>query len=58
MDIKLSSALQLEAPALHCVQDPAHRLSCEKVVPQVRYRVAQEGWGRVAESTDRYNVSA
>jgi superfamily II DNA or RNA helicase len=46
----------LIAPALHCVRDPAHRLSREEVAPQVRYRVAQEGWGRVAESTNRYDA--
>ena len=48
----------LTAPALHCVQDPAHRLSREEVVPQVRYRVAQEGWGRVAESAGGYETTA
>jgi hypothetical protein len=26
-------------------------------VPQVRYRVTTEGWGRVAESVGEYNVS-
>jgi hypothetical protein len=36
------------------VQDPAHRLAREEVVPQVRYRVAQEGWGRVAETAAEY----
>lgn len=39
----------LEAPALHVVQDPARRLPREEIVPQVRYRVRQEGWQRVAE---------
>ncbi len=47
----------LNSPALHMVQDPAHRLGREEVVPRVRYRVAQEGWGRVAESAVRYEVS-
>jgi hypothetical protein len=31
----------LESPALYLVQDPAHRLPREEVIPQVRYRVAQ-----------------
>jgi hypothetical protein len=31
----------LQAPALHLVQDPAHRLPREEVIPQVRYRVAE-----------------
>ena len=47
----------LKAPALHLVQDPAHRLPREEVVPQVRYRVAQQGWKRVAESAVIYQVS-
>ena len=48
----------LKSPALHRVQDPAHRLSREEVVPQVRYRVAHEGWGRVAEAAVRYEASS
>jgi hypothetical protein len=47
----------LISPSLHRVQNPARRLSREDVVPQVRYRVAQEGWHRVAESTAEYDVS-
>jgi hypothetical protein len=39
----------LKSPTLYVVQDPAHRLPREEVVPQVRYRVRQEGWNRVAE---------
>ena len=37
------------ASQLYLVQDPAHRLQREDVVPQVRYRVTTEGWERVAE---------
>jgi superfamily II DNA or RNA helicase len=47
----------LESPALYLVQDPAHRLPREEVVPRVRYRVAQQGWHRVAESAVEYKVS-
>jgi superfamily II DNA or RNA helicase len=47
----------LRSPTLHLVQDPAHRLGREEVVPQVRYRVAHEGWNRVAESAAEYQVS-
>ena len=43
--------------ALYLVQDPAYRLPREDVVPHVRYRVAQQGWNRVAESAARYEVS-
>jgi len=46
----------LQAPALHLVQDPAHRLPREEVIPQVRYRVAQQGWGRVAEPAVKYEI--
>ena len=46
----------LKAPALYLVQDPARRLPREEVVPQVRYRVAQQGWGRVAESAVKYDI--
>jgi len=46
----------LEAPALYLVQDPAHRLPREEVVPRVRYRVAQQGWHRVAESAISYKT--
>jgi len=46
----------IEAPVLHVVQDPARRLPREEVVPQVRYRVAQQGWRRVAESAVEYDV--
>jgi hypothetical protein len=46
----------LESPALYLVQDPAHRLPREEVIPQVRYRVAQEGWNRVAESAISYKI--
>jgi len=28
----------------------------EEVIPQVRYRVAQQGWGRVAEPIIGYDV--
>jgi len=38
------------------VQDPAHRLAGEEVVPQVRYRVAEQGWSRVAEPAIDYEV--
>jgi hypothetical protein len=44
----------LSSPSLHLVQDPARRLGREEVVPQVRYRVREEGWQRVAESTTEY----
>jgi hypothetical protein len=53
----LEAEIALTAPVLHCAQTPAHRLGREKVVPQVRYRVAQEGWGRVAEIAAKYNVN-
>ncbi len=43
-------------PRLYLVQDPAHRLQREDVVPQVRYRVTTEGWGRVAESVGEYKI--
>ncbi len=46
----------LKAPSLYMVQDPAHRLSREEVIPQVRYRVAQQGWHRVAEPVVEYEV--
>ncbi len=46
----------LAAPSLHAVQDPAHRLAREEVIPQVRYRVAQQGWRRVAEAAVEYRV--
>ncbi len=47
----------LESPALYLVQDPAHRLPREEIGPKIRYRVAQQGWHRVAESAARYEVS-
>jgi len=47
----------LTAPGIHVVQDPAHRLAREEVIPQVRYRVAQQGWARVAEQGAEYRVS-
>ena len=47
----------LETPDLQMVQDPAHRLPQEDVVPRVRYRVRQEGWGQVAEPAVEYDVS-
>jgi superfamily II DNA or RNA helicase len=47
----------VRSPSLHLVQDPAHRLSEQEVVPQVRYRVAQEGWHRVAELPAEYKVN-
>jgi superfamily II DNA or RNA helicase len=47
----------IKAPALYVVQNPAHRLPREEVVPQVRYRVRQEGWQRVAESAVEYEAS-
>jgi superfamily II DNA or RNA helicase len=46
----------LKAPALYVVQDPARRLPREEVVPQVRYRVKQEGWRRVAEQAESYGT--
>jgi hypothetical protein len=46
----------LRSPSLHPVQDPAHRLAGEEVVPQVRYRVSQVGWHRAAESRKGYNL--
>jgi hypothetical protein len=46
----------LTAPALYLVQDPAHRLPGEEVVPQVRYRVTEQGWHRVAEAAIEYAV--
>lgn len=39
------------------MQDTAHRLPREEVIPQVRYRVAQQGWHRVAESAVEYEIS-
>ncbi|MCL4302335.1 MAG: DEAD/DEAH box helicase [Anaerolineae bacterium] len=47
----------VQSPSLHRVQDPAHRLSEQEVIPQVRYRVAQEGWHRVAELPAEYKVN-
>lgn len=47
----------LDAPALQVVQDPARRLPREEVVPRVRYRVSQEGWGRVAETPTDYDMN-
>lgn len=47
----------IQSPSLHLVQDPAHRLSEQEVIPQVRYRVAQEGWHRVAELPAEYKVN-
>jgi hypothetical protein len=41
---------------LHLIQDPAWRLPGEEVVPQVRYRVTQQGWNRVAEQASTYNT--
>jgi hypothetical protein len=41
----------LGAADVHEVRDPAHRLPGEEVVPQVRYRVTQQGWHRVAEGS-------
>jgi hypothetical protein len=46
----------LTAPALYMVQDPAHRLPGEEVVPQVRCRVTEQGWHRVAEAARSYDV--
>jgi superfamily II DNA or RNA helicase len=46
----------LTSPGLHVVQDPAHRLAREEVIPQVRYRVVQQGWARVAESGVEYRI--
>jgi hypothetical protein len=37
------------------VRSPAHRLPGEDVVPQVRYRVTQPGWHRVAERRVSYD---
>jgi hypothetical protein len=47
----------LKAPALYLVRDPANRLPREEVVPQVRYRVAQQGRHQVAERVTVYKVS-
>jgi hypothetical protein len=47
----------IRSPSLHPVQDPAHRLAQEEVVPQVRYRVMQQGWHRVAESGVEYKIN-
>jgi hypothetical protein len=33
----------LSSPALYLVRDPAHRLPGEEAVPQMRYRVTQQG---------------
>jgi hypothetical protein len=46
------------SPSLYRVQDPAHRLPREEVVPQVRYRVGREGWNQVAESAVDYIIKA
>ncbi len=46
----------LTNPSLYLVQDPAHRLAGEEIIPQVRYRVAQQGWHRVAEQVSIYKV--
>jgi len=46
----------LTLPSLHVVQDPAHRLARQEVIPQVRYRVVQQGWRRVAEAAVEYRV--
>jgi hypothetical protein len=48
----------LISPSLHMVQDPAHRLNREEVVAQVRYRVREEGWQRVAELATTYTVES
>lgn len=48
----------LTTAKLHSVRDPARRLSGKGVVPQVRYRVTQEGWHRVAEQADCYNSAS
>jgi hypothetical protein len=45
------------SPSLHPVQDPAHRLAQEEVVPRVRYQVSQQGWHRAAESRMEYNIN-
>ncbi len=46
----------LTSAGLHVVQDPAHRLAREEVIPQVRYRVVQQGWRRVAEPGVEYRT--
>ena len=46
----------LRAPALYLVRDPANRLPRKEVVPQVRYRVAQQGWHQVAELAIQYRA--
>jgi len=46
----------LRASDLHLVQDPARRLPREEVAPHVRYRVAQQGWSRVAERPVKYGM--
>lgn len=46
----------LKSPSLYLVQDPAHRLPREEVVPQVRYRIAQQGWNQVAEQPIEYKA--
>ena len=48
----------IQAPELYLVQDPAHRLPREEIIPQVRYRVRQEGWHRVAEPAVEYTVAS
>jgi hypothetical protein len=45
------------SPSLHPVQDPAHRLAQEEVVPRVRYQVSQQGWHRAAESRPAYDLN-
>ena len=45
------------APALHLAWDPAHHLHREEVAPNVRCRVGQQGWRRMAESAADYEVS-
>ena len=59
LEAQLAAMFEERDPSLtgndYLVQDPARRLPREEVVPQVRYRVAQQGWYRVAESGSEWN---
>ena len=61
LEAQLAAMFEERDPSLtgndYLVQDPARRLPREEVVPQVRYRVAQQGWHRVAESAVEYDAS-
>jgi hypothetical protein len=43
-------------PALYVIQNPAHRLPRQEVIPRVRYRVTREGWDQVAEAVEAYET--